>query len=426
MAEQNWIDSVMSDLEHIETPRSWIWWSLCSSISAAMGNNYNLKALKGALDIRANLYVILLGESGLGKEFPISLSTEIVEAADVTRLIAGRSSIQAIVKELSTARTRKNGKPPFTDSRGFIVNGELSTAVISDPDSLTTLTDLYDRKETWTNLLKGEGAEKLVRPYITCLFGSSPAHFYDKIPQANIEGGYIGRNLIVQEERRYKDTDLLDSSNPEVDTTQGLPIKDYAKHLDNINKKSGRILYDSDTQSIFNEWRRGWRSKELHDKTGFNNRVPVHALKVSMCLCMADYDSELIIRPRHMEEAIERVVPLAYVAGKTMEGKGIDPLSAATKKLLDFLIQAPDNTLRRKQLLVKGYGDFDSATCDKILENLQEIKWIKKTRISHGRDWDMEIELAGEPKAKYLKFLKDREALEEKKLKRLTEAGETK
>ena len=57
---------------------------------------------------------------------------------------------------------------------------------------------------------KGDGAEKLKNPYITALFGSSPAHFYDSIPQANIEGGYIGRNLIVYEEKRSQNVDLLD------------------------------------------------------------------------------------------------------------------------------------------------------------------------------------------------------------------------
>ena len=142
-----------------------------------------------------------MGKSGLGKEFPVNLSKELVTRANVTRVIAGRSSIQAIIQELGTARTQK-GQPPITDSRGFIVNGELSTAVIQDPDSLTVLTDLYDNKSSWTNLLKGDGPKELKQPYITALFGSSPAHFYDSIPQVNIEGGYIGRNLLVFEEKR--------------------------------------------------------------------------------------------------------------------------------------------------------------------------------------------------------------------------------
>src|SRR5574338_803507 len=194
MQGENWIDDVLSECSHVETPRAWLWWSLVTAVSAVSANYY-LRTLKGAVLYKPNLYVMLLGESGLGKGFGVNLAKRLAQQANNTRVIAGRSSIQAIIKELATTKSEQ-GKPLITDSRGFIVNGELSTAIIADPDSLTILTDLYDRNYNpqWTNLLKGDGAEKLKEPYITCLFGSSPAHFYDSIPQANIEGGYIGRN----------------------------------------------------------------------------------------------------------------------------------------------------------------------------------------------------------------------------------------
>src|SRR5260221_11655360 len=173
----NWIDDLMKDNTDVETPISYMYWSLMCCISAAAANNYTLRTLKGNLLYYQNLYVILMGESGLGKGFPINLAKRLVQEAKITRVIAGRSSIQAIIKELATTRSEQ-GKAILTDSRGFIVNGELSTAVIQDPDALTILTDLYDGayNKEWINLLKGDGAEKLKFPYLTCLFGSSPAH----------------------------------------------------------------------------------------------------------------------------------------------------------------------------------------------------------------------------------------------------------
>lgn len=183
MDKPNWVDSLTEENKFVETPESWIWWSLICCISAAAGNNYFLTTLKGNLIYKPNLYVMLLGESGLGKGYPVNLAKRLVQKSNATRVIAGRSSIQAIIKELATTRS-KEGQAPIEDSRGFVVNGELSTAIIADPDSLTILTDLYDGNYNaeWTNLLKGDGAEKLKFPYITALFGSSPAHFYDSIP----------------------------------------------------------------------------------------------------------------------------------------------------------------------------------------------------------------------------------------------------
>lgn len=406
MDKNNWIDDVLLECEHVETPRSWLWWSLCCSISAAMANNYYLVTLKGAVIYKANIYVLLLGESGLGKNFPVKLSRRLVDRADVTRVIAGRSSIQAIIKELSLAKSREH-KGPISDSRGFVVNGELSTAIIKDPDSLTILTDLYDGNDNWVNLLKGSGAEKLKDPYITALFGSSHSHFYESVPQVNIEGGYVGRNLIIEEQKRYKDTDLLDEDDGEVDENS-FPFAKFIPHIEKIAAEGGRLIPNADAKALFNSFRKSWRSKQLEDKTGFVNRVPDHILKAAMILCCADYENTRVITEAHIETAIERVVPLAYTTKKASEGKGVDPLAFQTKMVLDFLLQAPENTLRKKQLLTKGYGNYDSISLDRIMDNLIEMKWVSRERYNAGPNTDWIYTLAGEPLEAYKKHMEGR------------------
>lgn len=409
MTHDNWIDDLVSEADHVETPLSWLWWSFCAAISAAAGNNYYLSTLRGDLVYKPNLYIILLGESGLGKGFPINRSKLLVNKADVTRVIAGRSSIQAIVKELATSKSRKD-KPPMTDSRGFIVNGELSTAIIADPDSLTILTDLYDGhyNPEWTNLLKMDGAEKLKEPYITCLFGSSPAHFYDSIPQANIEGGYIGRNLIIYEEKRSKDTDLLDDESEirsDVKKFDEKVIPKFVPHLVKIAASEGRLVPSNEARNVFNKWRSEWRKKQEHDKTGFFNRVPDHVLKVAMCICLARYNTEGVIDEVDMAEAIRRVTGLIYANRKTVEGRGLDPGAILAKMVIDYLIAAHDNHLTRQQLMKKGYGNYDAAMLDKVLDHLLEMGWVKRERITAGKASDWEISLAGEPLTRYKQYL---------------------
>lgn len=406
---ENWIDSLVAECSHVETPNSWLWWSFCCCISAAAGNNYSLRTLRGDLIYKPNLYVMLLGESGLGKGFPINRAKLLVSKAEVTRVIAGRSSIQAIVRELATTKTLP-GRSPMTDSRGFIVNGELSTAVIQDPDSLTILTDLYDGhyNPEWTNLLKGDGAEKLKEPYITALFGSSPAHFYDSIPQPNIEGGYIGRNLVIYEEKRSQDTDLLDAHDPNVVDVVKFDdyiVPKYVPHLVSIGSKKGALVPSEAGRGLFNIWRRKWRSEQVYDKTGFLNRVPDHVLKVSMCITLSRYGHNGTIEENDIAQAIQRVSSLVYANKRTTEGKGLDPLAAQTKLVLDFLLRAEGNNLTRKQLLTKGYGTYDTITLDKICENLVEMGWIRKERLVAGKVSDWIIHLDGEPLINYKRYL---------------------
>jgi hypothetical protein len=354
---------------------------------------------------------MLLGESGLGKGYGINLAKRLVQKAEITRVIAGRSSIQAIIKELATTRSSA-GKPIITDSRGFIINGELSTAVISDPDSLTILTDLFDRNYNaeWTNLLKGDGAEKLKDPYITCLFGSSPAHFYDSIPQANIEGGYIGRNLMIYEEKRSKEIDLIDSEEEEVDNDKftDVLVPKYVPHLIAISKApKTRLIPTEPARLFYNAWRREWRSLQgnYNDKTGFINRVPDHVMKITMCLCLSRYDNGGIIIESDFREAIDKISALVYASQKTTEGTGLDPLAAITKKVIDFLLASPDNQMRRQELLIKGHGNYDPVILDKVTDTLMEMGWVRRERLnlgSNGSDWL--IKLAGEPLASYQKF----------------------
>ena len=352
---------------------------------------------------------MLLGESGLGKGFPVNLAKRLVQQANTTRVIAGRSSIQAIIKELATTKSEQ-GKPLITDSRGFIVNGELSTAVIADPDSLTILTDLYDRNYNpqWDNLLKGDGREKLKEPYITCLFGSSPAHFYDSIPQANIEGGYIGRNLIIYEEKRSKDLDLLDNEEESIDEDRftNYIVPTYVPHLVNIAKNKKKMVPSSPARNVYNTWRREWRSNQhiYQDTTGFVTRVPDHVLKVAMCLALSRYDFDGCISEDDTTEAIQQITSLIYASKKASEGSGLDPMAQQTKKVVDYLISATDNQLTRTELLVRGYGNFDTNILDRIIETLMEMKWIKRVKVGIGKNSDWLIKLAGEPLESYLKF----------------------
>jgi hypothetical protein len=409
LANESWIDDVLEYTSHVETPRSWLWWSLVTAVSAVSANYY-LRTLKGAVLYKPNLYVMLLGESGLGKGFGVNLSKLLVQKADCTRVIAGRSSIQAIVSELAKAKTNANGKPPIMDSRGFVVNGELSSAIIADVDALSILTDLYDGhyNPEWDNLLKISGKEKLKQPYITTLFGSSPDHFYDSIPAANIGGGYVARNLIVYEEKRYQNVDLLDDSDDVVtdDLVNGFIVPKYSEYLKTISEGSGRISYTDQAKVLFNSWRQQWRANQQKEKTGFHNRVPDHALKTAMCLTLARYNNGLLITEQDMQLAIDKITNLVYSNKIAGSGKTIDPLANHTNTVVNLLIRAKDNQLTRRQILSKAYpfGLCDTATLDKILDTLVEMKWAERERIGLGSTLDWLIKLAGEPLIEYNKW----------------------
>jgi hypothetical protein len=242
------------------------------------------------------------------------------------------------------------------------------------------------------------------------LFGSSPAHFYDSIPQVNIDGGYIGRNLIVYEEKRSKNVDLLDEEVTQDDKFDTYVAPKYVPHLVHISKNKGQLVPNDSARSLFNNWRRQWREKQTADRTGFLNRIPDHVLKVAMNLCLADWEFTGEITEQHLTEAIEKVTSLIYANKKTVSGRGPDPLAVATKATVDRLLAAPDQRLLKKQLLWKLYGEVNTFILDQVLDNLAEMGWVRKIKTGVGSNGDWEIRLSGEPLESYLRFIKGKES----------------
>jgi len=258
------------------------------------------------------------------------------------------------------------------------------------------------------SLLKVSGREKLKQPYIVTLFGSSPDHFYDSIPAANIGGGYVARNLIIYEEKRYQNVDLLDindnDSDAPKDLVNGYLVPKYSEYLSRISNSGGSLTYNEAARKMFNDWRTKWRTEQKKEKTGFFNRVPDHVLKTAMCICLARYDSGLLINESDMHTAIEKVTGLIYANKIAASGtKEADPFTGHSKVIVRLLINAPNNELPKRLLKSRAYpfGLADSETVDRVLQSLESMGWVTTEKIGNGRNLDWLVKLAGEPLEDY-------------------------
>jgi hypothetical protein len=192
------------------------------------------------------------------------------------------------------------------------------------------------------------------------------------------------------------------------DKFEEILVPKYVPHLITISTKKGQLVPSDEARNVFNDWRKRWRGSQTYDKTGFLNRVPDHVLKVSMCLALSEWDFGGSIDQHHIEEAIQKVTSLVYSNKRTTEGRGPDPMAAATKVVLDHLLAAENQELMRKQLLWKGYGTYNSFTLDQIIDNLLEMGWIKRVKLGVGTNMDWKVMLAGEPLESYKKYVADK------------------
>jgi len=351
-----------------ETPESFIYWAGLSSISAVVKRNVFLN--KKVYVLYPNIFVFLVARSGLRKGLATSLAKQLVNECMITNVIAGRSSIQGIVDQLSKQKTFKNGYVLNTAS-GFVVSSELASSFVKDPASQVILTDLYDASynPTWDNLLKRDGQVQLKEVCLTMLAGTNEEHLNEFLDPQSIGGGFIARTLIIKEEKKARINPLIDFDDDDV---VGLDVKELVDYLRLLTQLRGRFTLTRNAKDLYISWYKPFsqRAEEIIDFTGTAERLHDHILKVAMLLSLAE-DVSLIIHRRHIQEAID--VCTGELNGIMANSKkpGKSDLAEKMCVVVEVLIKAEGNQISRKELLRQKYLDLDVDDLGKVIDTLE-------------------------------------------------------
>ncbi len=352
----------------LESPKSFFLWSGLTVLSAVVNNKVHIRQpgmMGGINELSPNIFVLLLAPAGLRKGVPIAIARSLVTSVGGTRVISGRSSIQAIIKELANTRTSPGQRTPIKDSTGFVVSGEFSTSLVRDEDALTILTDLYDsRYHTggWKNTLKHSGVESLKNVCITLLGGINHAHFEDIISSKEVQGGFISRTMVISETRKARKNSLLDE---DVVTPSMDPM---LSDLKDIAKLKGPFHLDPDAKAEYDRWYASFEEEAYGDKTGTVNRVQDHILKVAQLLALSNYQ-ELHITKSEIEIAIQLCIGVALTNIKpATDGIGEGDDAKKCRVLLRTLLLSDRHRAWRSKILRKHYSDFNVYDLDRIAE----------------------------------------------------------
>jgi len=367
-----WLDQIVESTLESESPERFQYWSALCAVSAVVKKNLYLDRFYYKL--YPNIYVFLVARSGLRKSNPVTLAKKLVEETMATRIIAGRNTVQAVLRDLGKAQSIHGGGV-LKDASGFMVSGELASFLVKDPDALTILTDLYDtyaNEPEWKNTLKS-GTDSLRNPCLTLLGATNEDHFKDAVPQNAIGGGFIARTIIVYENQRRTINSLMDA--PKVTPV----IKDLACYLKEIAKIQGQFKLAPEARDWFRDWYGKLSIMDHQDRTGSLERLGDTVLKVAMLLCLSE-TLELEIKEHHVIEAAEKCQECIAGLKHVTMGQGRNELAYATALLLKFLISRPEYKATKKNVLAKFWGEFDSVTLDRIAETLQDSGGISITR----------------------------------------------
>jgi hypothetical protein len=354
----------MHQSRELESPRRFFYWAGLSALSAVLGRKVYLDRF--AYKLYPNMYVVLVGRSGLRKGIPVATAQALVRKTESIKVISGRSSIQAVIEELAHSEINQHGKLSNNgDSSGFLCSGEMSQSLLADDQALTILTNLYDGhyNDEFTNLLKS-GRTVLKNVYLCMLGASNETHLNVMITRRDMMGGFVARTIMVVENDRANINSLVDKP----DTT--LDIDGLAEYLTTLSTLEGQFQLRADAKTLYREWYENLQNDDSDD-TGFSERIHDHVLKVAMLLSASrSYSLEIIDEDIH--ESIEVCNECMGSTRRVTMRSSAYADSQTTAVVLQALLAAPDSRLSRQSILKRFWKEgVNAEVLNSVIETMQ-------------------------------------------------------
>jgi hypothetical protein len=377
----NFIDAFIKHTSIYESPVSFWKWSAYATVAAILRDNCYLK--QGDSFLFPNIYVLFLAESsGHRKGRPVELSETLVNKVNNTKVISGRSSVQAILDELARAETdKKTGKIMKTGSAIFYAP-ELAAGIVSDPEALKIITDIYDYKANpYKSRLRTGPCFNLERIVFSMLAASNEDMIKDFFNTTAIKGGMLARTFLITPNEFRPSNDLLDVD-PEERKSSLNCVLELLRKIGDLN---GEFLFSSDAKDEYKSWygpfRQSYSAKK--ESSGVVGRIHTSVIKLAMVLAANELD--LSIRRRHVEDSISQCLSLLPNYSLFTMNNGKSEMSQLGGLIITDLAAARNSMLSRKELIRNRWQDgLDADTLDKLMVTLEQAGMIQQIQSRDG------------------------------------------
>lgn len=364
------VDLFLDNTKTEESPTSFFRWAAYAGIAALLRDNTFID--RGSRKIYPNVYVLLLANSADSrKSVPLDLIANLVTDVQNTKIIRGRTSIQAVIDTMADTQNPVGGKR-ITGGSILLCADELASFIVNDPSAVPLLTDLYDPRPDWRDNLRGTGTTKVKLNCVTMLAASNETHLKEVYTTLAVYGGLLGRTFFVRP-NEFRKADLM--------TNEPKPYQKQAL-LDSclkISRLTGPANLTIGALAEFNKWYEPLREsyKQKVDKTGVIGRVHTGVLKIALCLA-AGQTYSLDIQQEHIEQAIDECMALMPNYSSYAVGTGKASIAEAGAILLNDLWAANGKCLNRKDFLFKHWTEVDAEILERLETTLESAGMIQR------------------------------------------------
>jgi uncharacterized protein DUF3987 len=359
---ENLIRQFIEYTQAYESPTDFFYWSMVVGIAAALRDNCYI--LLGDTRVYPNLYILIIAKPAMRKAKPLNSVVELLKYVDNTKIIEGRTSIQAVIQRLGEIERRQSGAT-IKGASGIVFSEEISAMFTEDDANIPVLTDLYDYKSTYTSALVSRGTTRLSNVVVSLLGASNEELLKPVFNNRAIYGGLLSRCLIVYGDKVRHRNSLMYEDAKKYDPSE---LRRCFKIISGLH---GTFSITKEGRDYYNEWYIS-TCPELEKNagnTGAEGRIHTNVLKLAMVLTVAEkYNLE--IGREQIERAIHRVQTLFTNYKRLTLGSGKSQQAEPSVILLKVLWEAKDYELKRQEIMYKTWADMSMDDLDAVTKTL--------------------------------------------------------
>jgi energy-coupling factor transporter ATP-binding protein EcfA2 len=188
-----------------ETPRAYHLWSALAMMAAAVADRVWIEKFRGITDeaprkLTPNLYVMLLGPSGIGKSTAIDCMLKFLKGTAV-QVYSGEVTSSHLLHAMGEPAERPDGEIVLENSKVFLVLDELAMSVGEGPEArafIRHLTGLYSGSAyPFTKGTVTRGTVTIKDHNVNSLMGTTKEWLIECVSASAIRGGFGGRVVCV-------------------------------------------------------------------------------------------------------------------------------------------------------------------------------------------------------------------------------------
>lgn len=382
----NWLDSYLQFTFESEPPEIFHIWTAISTVASVLERKCVLNY--GSLSFYPNMYIVLVAPSGkVRKGTAMNFGLNLLYRSNI-HLAAESITREALVRELKKSEEMVEiGDNLLIHSSLTICAPELVVFLgYNQQQLMMDLVDWYDcgkgPEGLWTYRAKTKGlSDEIIGLWVNLYGATTPELLRSTLSLDAIGGGLTSRIIFIYADKKRKSCPA-----PFVSPETAALGEDLYHDLELIHLLKGQFKPDSSFIDLWIEWYLEQEDKEIFKEQALQpycSRRGTHVMKLTMILNACRTDS-MILTASDLTNAIDLLTRTEKDMPKVFYGVGKSQHAEVLSKVMSTIGMAKE--ISKTELMNLFYHDADAREMEAILETLESMKFITRTKLKNKKD----------------------------------------